>query len=381
MATNYYTEADKLIKKQEEEQVALGEKKKEEVNTQLDQQIAKAESDVQLKKGDLQRDYEDIVDATAIQKELDRRQIAETMANLGLTRSGLNASQQMAVELSAGNKTAAAQRQRQAAVDSLTRSLAEYKMEVENTRRESMNSIDEGVQSSIAQYRADRYKEATDATSADHKATLDYNYKMTELGMKQAENEDKEGKRLINKAFRLASIEEGKTGTDSGGVLEYFDTSTNSVARISRNALIYSLVAQEGLKETEATELVNALFDSYAYNPEDARTKGINHNYTAAKTIGGATSTYNEILLNAMSLPKTPAGVSAYNKRIGAKVTTPEEAREDYAARILNSGLSAEEISGIFNLAGFSQKELKTYVAKNNAAKAVGAVTGIFGKK
>lgn len=374
---DYFSEKDKTVKKYKEDLLAQAETQKTEVNTQLDQQIAKAESDAALQTKEVERDYRDIIDTNAIQKELDKRQIAETMANLGLSRSGLNATQQTAVELSAGNKNAAALQQRQAAVDSLTRSLAEYKMETENTRREKMNEIDANVQNSVAAYDKDLTEKAITAQQQDNEAALDYNYKMTELGVKQAENEDKEGKRLINKAFRLASIEEGKTGTDSGGVLEYFDTSTNSVARISRNALIYSLVAQEGLKETEATKLVNALFDSYTYNP----TAGKNHNYTAAKTIGGATSTYNEILLNAMSLPKTQAGVSAYNERIGAKVTTPEEAREDYAARILNSGLSAEEISEIFNLAGFSQNELETYVAKNNAAKAVAAVTGIFGKK
>lgn len=342
MATNYYTEADKLIKKQEEEQVALGEKKKEEVNTQLDQQIAKAESDVQLKKGDLQRDYEDIVDATAIQKELDRRQIAETMANLGLTRSGLNASQQMAVELSAGNKTAAAQRQRQAAVDSLTRSLAEYKMEVENTRRESMNSIDEGVQSSIAQYRADRYKEATDATSADHKATLDYNYKMTELGMKQAENEAKEGERLINKAFRLNSWD--------NNIFEYYDSASGTLKKVNADTLAMMISLQEDMAIDKAEALVGRMKDSFVY--------GDKANYHDIKSFSGKASTFDKLMLGAMTLPKDVDDFENYKTLYGGE-GTEAGVRKDFMVRVLSSGISYEEQAAILVQIGATEDEVK----------------------
>ncbi len=76
--------------------------------------------------------YREIINTADIQKELDIRNIRETRANMGLSRSGISSTEQTAAILSAGNKTAAAQRQRQAAIDTLQQSLLDYKGDVEN---------------------------------------------------------------------------------------------------------------------------------------------------------------------------------------------------------------------------------------------------------
>ena len=353
MATNYYTEADKYIKKYEEEQTALGEKKKEDVNVQLDQQIEKAESDVQLQKGDLQRDYEDIVDAAAIQKELDRRQIAETMANLGLTRSGLNAGQQTAVELSAGNKVAVAQQQRQEAVDSLTRSLAEYKMEIENTRRESINSIDEGVQSSVSQYSADLYKDAADATSADYQAGLEHTEKMAELELKQAEQNSKDASSFLNKSYRLASVEE------SEGTFEFYDPITGKIARITKQGLINGLQVNDKLSLEVAESVADELLASFA---RDGKI-----DYATARKINGTTNDFDTLFLGASAVPNyTDGSVNAdeaysggYNERYNTKHNTVAAVRNDYICKVLTSGLTAEEMEAIFAQMNATEDEIK----------------------
>ncbi len=168
--STYREQGEQAKKKNEEDTLAQADTEKAEVNTQIDQLIAKAESDAAAQQQTVESDYRDLIDTVAVQRELDRRQISEAMANMGLTKSGLNATQQTAVQLSAGNKTAAAQRQRQAAVDALTQSLAEYKMEAENNRRESVNAIDSAAQQSIAEYNAAVDKNVADAENAEIEA-------------------------------------------------------------------------------------------------------------------------------------------------------------------------------------------------------------------
>lgn len=62
--------------------------------------------------------YEDQYRENAVQKAINERQVAESMANLGLTDSGLNRTQQTAVQLSYANNNAAIDRQKRSAIDS-----------------------------------------------------------------------------------------------------------------------------------------------------------------------------------------------------------------------------------------------------------------------
>lgn len=65
------------------------------------------------------RAYEDQYRDNAVQKAINERQVAESMANLGLTDSGLNRTQQTAVALSAANNKAAIDRAKQQAIDNI----------------------------------------------------------------------------------------------------------------------------------------------------------------------------------------------------------------------------------------------------------------------
>lgn len=115
----------------------------ESVNKATDDVIAKAEKDTEKAIGETTDDYLEILDSAAIQKELDLRDIRETRANMGLSRSGLSATEQTAAILSAGNKTAEAQRNRQKAIDSLNEGLAEHKREAESKRAADILKIEQ----------------------------------------------------------------------------------------------------------------------------------------------------------------------------------------------------------------------------------------------
>jgi hypothetical protein len=65
------------------------------------------------------RAYEDQYRNNAVQKAINERQVAESMANMGLSDSGLNRTQATAVQLSYGNNKAAIDRAKRQAQDSL----------------------------------------------------------------------------------------------------------------------------------------------------------------------------------------------------------------------------------------------------------------------
>lgn len=65
------------------------------------------------------RAYEEDYRENAVQKAINERQVAESMANMGLTDSGLNRTQATAVQLSYGNNKAAIDRAKRKAQDSL----------------------------------------------------------------------------------------------------------------------------------------------------------------------------------------------------------------------------------------------------------------------
>lgn len=74
---------------------------------------------------DTNNSYEDMYRENAVQKLINEREIAENMADLGLTDSGLNRTQQTAVQLSYANSKNKIDTSRQKAVDTLAASLAD----------------------------------------------------------------------------------------------------------------------------------------------------------------------------------------------------------------------------------------------------------------
>lgn len=115
----------------------------DQINSAYNTAISKAENDTADQIAGTEDDYLDIVRSAEIQKELDLRDIRETRANMGLARSGLSATEQTAAVLSAGNKTAEAQRQKQKAIDSLNKALLEYKTATESDRHADILKVEQ----------------------------------------------------------------------------------------------------------------------------------------------------------------------------------------------------------------------------------------------
>ena len=107
---DYYKKALEATKEQQTADVNR-------VNTMSEQQKKSVNDIYNAKIDETDSAYEDDYRENAVQKLINEREIAENMANLGLTDSGLNRTQQTAVQLSYANTKGKIDRQKQAAVD------------------------------------------------------------------------------------------------------------------------------------------------------------------------------------------------------------------------------------------------------------------------
>ena len=102
--------------------------------------------------------YQDQYRENAVQKAINERQVAESIANLGLTDSGLNRTQQTAVQLSAANNKAAIDRQRQSAIDKLNFAKTQDLSTIRQNWLKDKASINQGYDNAISDTAKELYK-------------------------------------------------------------------------------------------------------------------------------------------------------------------------------------------------------------------------------
>ena len=123
---------------------------------------------------DTNNSYEDMYRENAVQRLINEREIAENMADLGLTDSGLNRTQQTAVQLSYANSKNKIDTSRQKAVDTLAASLADAVSRIDANKlaaAEKIRSSYESGWSSAAQSTyAKELEEQTKRVEANIKA-------------------------------------------------------------------------------------------------------------------------------------------------------------------------------------------------------------------
>lgn len=107
-------------------------------DTQRDQVNKQAEADTQK----VGSQYKGLYDEAALQQLVNERNLKQRQASLGLTDSGLTASQQTAIQVSRGNADAKISAQKQAAIDSITLQLEQYLAQIEQNRASSFAEID-----------------------------------------------------------------------------------------------------------------------------------------------------------------------------------------------------------------------------------------------
>lgn len=204
MTYDYKKDIDPTLAEMKKGYEEIGNKEKDSINQKKDKNIAYAEKETAEKIDETTDDYVDILRSAGIQKELDLRDIQETRANMGLSRSGLSATEQTAAILSAGNKTAAAQRNRQKAIDSLNQSLANYRIQQETEANDAILAIDKGIEENLAKARVDLTNKANELTSADIKAEIEAETKRQESDDKVTIAQIKASKNNDDDLYKLA---------------------------------------------------------------------------------------------------------------------------------------------------------------------------------
>lgn len=154
---------------------------------------------------DSEVEYEDAYRENAVQKKVNEYYIAEEMANMGLTNSGLNRTQQTSNQLSYANNKAELDRQRQSMVDGLTREMTQLLADNENSRLSAIQSVEDDYAQLISQHATSTYNSEVEADTARYQAELEaetkrqesyYNYleKASEQAAKANENAAKAAK-------------------------------------------------------------------------------------------------------------------------------------------------------------------------------------------
>lgn len=125
---------------------------------------------------DTNNSYEDMYRENAVQKLINEREIAENMADLGLTDSGLNRTQQTAVQFSYANGKNKIDVNRQKAVDTLTASLADAISSIDANKLAAAEKIRSSYESSWNSAAQSTYaKELEEQTQRQKDA---YNYRL-----------------------------------------------------------------------------------------------------------------------------------------------------------------------------------------------------------
>ena len=144
---NYYAAASALNVDDfvNEEKKKNSTKKQNEIDTYtagIDSQITNTENYYDKQIGDVNVQYEKNYERNAVQKLINEKQIAEKNANLGLTDSGLNRTQQSAVQMSYANQKANLDLSRQKVLDELNIKLTDAITTLQNEKQSGINQIE-----------------------------------------------------------------------------------------------------------------------------------------------------------------------------------------------------------------------------------------------
>ncbi len=134
-------------------------------------QLIKDDYGAQIK--ETEQTYNQLFDENNVQKIINERQIAESMANTGLTDSGLNRTQMTASQLSHANNQANIRRQQQAAIDTLSRTMQSKLTEIETSRAAQESSIRTADYDSNYALAVDSYNSEQEAIAEQTKALAD----------------------------------------------------------------------------------------------------------------------------------------------------------------------------------------------------------------
>lgn len=220
----------------------------------VDKSIEAQTAIIEQQKAALPEAYRKLYDANAVQQLVGERQVAERMANLGLTDSGLNRTQQTALTLQRGNADADVRRQEREAAQKLEQQLLQIRTDAEAQKLQIAASANADL--ATRQYETQANLRNYYDTLAQNTATSRYNADVqaeterAKLAAQQAQQEvvsagEKTAQglqRYIDAANALGSYQ--ATGQET-------DTQKREEARQKKLPYLYALLERGTINEDE----------------------------------------------------------------------------------------------------------------------------------
>ena len=186
-------------------------------NALVDQGVANATGKIQQEIDKLPTAYQYGYDLNAIQQKINEREVAERMANLGLTDSGLNRTQQTAINMQRSNADAALTQKKIAATASLKQQIADavasgelQKMGIAADARASLEKTNQSLYDSLY------------STAESNARTAADNWQAQQAAIEKARIEaSKPTKELTDEIFTTAQSIYG--GADIDGFKRYLE--------------------------------------------------------------------------------------------------------------------------------------------------------------
>lgn len=148
--------------------------------------------------------YDGVINTANVQKLINERAVAERMSNMGLTDSGLNRTQQTAIELSRSNAINNANIARQKQIDALALAVSQQVGQINIQRNTDIMNADLTYNANRDSWASSMYDADQQAAAARYKARLDRDAKMAQMQI-DAENERLDAR---NKLFEKLYDEE-----------------------------------------------------------------------------------------------------------------------------------------------------------------------------
>ncbi len=263
------------------------------INTVYDALKENAQSVYDKNLSDAKVAYESEYQKNAVQKLINEKQIAEKNANLGLTDSGLNRTQQTAAQLSYANQKGDIDIARQNAIDNLTLELSSALTEIENNRNGDLLTANEEWENnaySLAQtnYNNDITALTNQITSADEQlsaieqAQLEADTAVQKALLEAANNTS--GSSNNSAIYKINYGELANTTYASNGNVVYTDINGNKVTMRSGTNPFTNTINKDVLDEWGEYDKSKVFSNGYQPN---------NINGKQLKQYGGATINFN----------------------------------------------------------------------------------------
>lgn len=182
----------------------------------MDSQINNTQAFYDKKIADEKIAYDSEYQKNAVQKLINQKKIAETNANLGLTDSGLNRTQQTAAQLSYANQKGKIGLARQNALDNLTLAMTDAITTLQNEKASGIRGIEEKWDNLSTEQGIDEYNTQLNYYNGLTKAYTDAATKIEE---KEIDAAAEVQKAQISASAKTPTVSYGAGGTSNGNYI------------------------------------------------------------------------------------------------------------------------------------------------------------------